>query len=298
MLRRGNVPQGGGGQRGLERGDSRPLRRPAAGDPGCRRCAVKSGWAAGLFHLHLCPGGKRGGHRGVFAPPSGLCAGGPRCGGPVLCPGKSSMGRGPGPGTGEDLPPLAPQVALRGALCRRAALLRRRGKHLAVGPACARAGGLAGFCRRLSAGRAQGGAPRPLAIRSMPAPPVLPQLDGLRVLRAGLELGQVRKGRFVPAHALALASRGAAACCRLDLDDPRLAKYLEGQQISGDARGWTLVFAGPYPIGWAEGSGGVLKNHFPEGLRHLPGAVGGICRVFPAIWPGFFRKTGPMLKKS
>ena len=106
------------------------------------------------------------------------------------------------------------------------------------------------------------------------APPVLPQLDGLRVLRAGLELGQMRKGRFVPAHALALASRDAAACCRLEPDDPRLAQYLEGQQISGDACGWTLVFAGLYPIGWAKGSGGVLKNHFPKGLRHLPGAAG------------------------
>lgn len=107
------------------------------------------------------------------------------------------------------------------------------------------------------------------------APPVLPQLEGLRVLRAGLELGQMRKGRFVPAHALALASRDAAACCRLEPDDPRLAQYLEGQQIPADARGWTLVFAGTYSIGWAKGSGGVLKNHFPKGLRHLPGAAGG-----------------------
>ena len=107
------------------------------------------------------------------------------------------------------------------------------------------------------------------------APPVLPQLEGLRVLRAGLELGQMRKGRFIPAHALALASRDAAACCRLEPDDPRLAQYLEGQQIPADARGWTLVFAGTYSIGWAKGSGGVLKNHFPKGLRHLPGAAGG-----------------------
>ncbi len=107
------------------------------------------------------------------------------------------------------------------------------------------------------------------------APPVLPQLEGLRVLRAGLELGQMRKGRFVPAHALALASRDAAACCRLEPDDPRLAQYLEGQQIPADACGWTLVFAGTYSIGWAKGSGGVLKNHFPKGLRHLPGAAGG-----------------------
>ena len=59
------------------------------------------------------------------------------------------------------------------------------------------------------------------------APPVLPQLEGLRVLRAGLELGQMRKGRFIPAHALALASRDAAACCRLEPDDPpRLASTL------------------------------------------------------------------------
>ena len=102
----------------------------------------------------FAPGGKRGGHRSVFAPPSGLCAGSPRRGCPVFCTGEPRLGRGPGPNAGEDLPPLAPRAALRGALCCRAALLRRRGKRLAAGTVCASTGGLACFCRRAPTGRA------------------------------------------------------------------------------------------------------------------------------------------------
>ena len=35
-------------------------------------------------------------------------------------------------------------------------------------------------------------------------PEDMPDLKGLKVLRPGLELGQAKKGRFEPAHALAL----------------------------------------------------------------------------------------------
>ena len=99
------------------------------------------------------------------------------------------------------------------------------------------------------------------------APEQMPGLDGLKVLRAGLELGQLRKGRFDPAHALALADCGARSVCRLDAADPALRRYLQGETIPGSQTGWTLVCADTFGIGWAKGSGGVLKNHFPKGLR-------------------------------
>ena len=99
------------------------------------------------------------------------------------------------------------------------------------------------------------------------APEQMPGLDGLKVLRAGLELGQLRKGRFDPAHALALADCGARSVCRLDAADPALRRYLQGETIPGSQTGWTLVCADAFGIGWAKGSSGVLKNHFPKGLR-------------------------------
>ncbi|MDD3165053.1 MAG: RsmB/NOP family class I SAM-dependent RNA methyltransferase [Oscillospiraceae bacterium] len=95
-----------------------------------------------------------------------------------------------------------------------------------------------------------------------------PALDGLRVVRAGLALGAVKPGRFEPAHALALAGF-AARGCEYAPESLELARYLCGQALPGTQLGWTAVTVGGYPIGWAKGADGQLKNHFPKGLRHL-----------------------------
>ena len=99
------------------------------------------------------------------------------------------------------------------------------------------------------------------------APEELPDLTGLRVLRPGLELGQCRNGRFLPAHALALWLHSTGSVWDLDPTGPEAAAYLAGEELRGDATGWTLVTAGGLSLGWAKGSGGVLKNLYPKGLR-------------------------------
>ena len=99
------------------------------------------------------------------------------------------------------------------------------------------------------------------------APEETPDLRGLKVLRPGLELGDIQKGRFLPAHALALASKEAAQMVSFPPDSPEIAAYLQGQVLFGDGSGWMLVQAGDYSLGWAKASGGQLKNHYPKGLR-------------------------------
>lgn len=99
------------------------------------------------------------------------------------------------------------------------------------------------------------------------APPELPALKGLHVLRAGLELGETRKGRFVPAHALALWLQTFPQALDLALGSHELAAYLRGETLPTDLTGWTLVRVGQCSLGWAYGAGGVLKNHYPKGLR-------------------------------
>ena len=98
-------------------------------------------------------------------------------------------------------------------------------------------------------------------------PPQMPELKGLKVLRAGLELGEVKKGRFEPAHALALYLKECASVQDYAPDSPEIAAYLHGDVVSSDKKGWTLVTAGGFSIGWGKGDGKVLKNHYPKGLR-------------------------------
>ena len=101
------------------------------------------------------------------------------------------------------------------------------------------------------------------------APEELPELRGLKVLRAGLDLGEVRKGRFVPAHALALWLKDFPNCLHLDPESNEIAAYLRGETLHADLQGWVLICADRYSLGWAKGSAGVLKNHYPKGLRRL-----------------------------
>jgi len=103
-------------------------------------------------------------------------------------------------------------------------------------------------------------------------PPGLPDLSGLRVLRLGWWLGTIRRGRFEPSHALALALRQKEACLTLNLsaDQPEVYAYLRGEPLRypGDD-GWLLVTVDGHPLGWGKRVRGIVKNHYPKGLRWL-----------------------------
>ena len=98
-------------------------------------------------------------------------------------------------------------------------------------------------------------------------PEELPDLRRLKVLRPGLELGVCKKDRFEPAHALALWLDTCANVQELSADSPELAAYMHGDVVPSQKKGWCLVTAGGYSIGWGKGDGKVLKNHYPKGLR-------------------------------
>lgn len=99
------------------------------------------------------------------------------------------------------------------------------------------------------------------------APTELPELNRLKVLRPGLELGTERKGRFEPAHALALWLKTCAVTENFPPESPEMKAYLHGDVVPSGKKGWCLVQAGGYAIGWGKGDGSVLKNHYPKGLR-------------------------------
>ena len=109
-------------------------------------------------------------------------------------------------------------------------------------------------------------------------PEDMPSVKGLKVQRAGLHLGTVKKDRFEPSHALALALKKNDVNLGADFpaDSSGIRQYLNGQTLrpdsavltsDGSPKGWCLVTTDGYSIGWGKLSGGVLKNHYPKGLR-------------------------------
>ena len=99
------------------------------------------------------------------------------------------------------------------------------------------------------------------------APVEMPDIRGLRVLRPGLALGEVLKGRFQPAHALALWLKDAARVQNFAADSEEMAQYIHGNVVGSSLKGWCLVTVDTYGIGWGKGDGKMLKNHYPKGLR-------------------------------
>ena len=99
------------------------------------------------------------------------------------------------------------------------------------------------------------------------APGDMPAIRGIRVLRPGLELGEVKKDRFEPAHALALWLKTAAVTEDLSAEGDQIRRYMHGEVIPSAKSGWCLVTVDGYSIGWGKGDKKVLKNHYPKGLR-------------------------------
>lgn len=99
------------------------------------------------------------------------------------------------------------------------------------------------------------------------APGEMPDISRVKVLRPGLELGTVKKDRFEPAHALALWLKDCENVQRYGADSEEMRAYIHGDVVPSGKKGWCLVCAGGYSIGWGKGDGRVLKNHYPKGLR-------------------------------
>lgn len=93
--------------------------------------------------------------------------------------------------------------------------------------------------------------------------------DGLKVVRGGLHLGICKKNRFEPSHALAsaLSISDFKQHISFSAEDTLLKKYLRGETIPSEIKGYCCIAVGNAPIGWAKGSDGVLKNRFPKQLR-------------------------------
>lgn len=103
-------------------------------------------------------------------------------------------------------------------------------------------------------------------------PEGLPNLEGLKVVRPGWYLGMLKKKRFEPSHAMAMALRPADVkrVVNFSSSSREVLSYLKGETLfqTGE-KGWTLVCVDGFPLGWAKQVSGLLKNYYPKGWRWL-----------------------------
>ena len=106
-------------------------------------------------------------------------------------------------------------------------------------------------------------------------------LRGLRILRNGLLMGELKKNRFEPSQALAssLSKEMYKNYVDLSLEEPEVIKYLKGETVELTAEqqernshlknGWGLVCVDGYSLGFAKVIGTTLKNKYLPGWRWM-----------------------------
>ena len=125
------------------------------------------------------------------------------------------------------------------------------------------------FCRKVNAERFTAG----IDVRGdkvYKVPEFQREVKGLRFLRNGLYLGDLKKNRFEPQQPFAMALRPEEfeSVIILTAEDERVERYLKGETISveagecGQENGWKLVCVERFSLGWGKLVNGVLKNKY------------------------------------
>lgn len=104
----------------------------------------------------------------------------------------------------------------------------------------------------------------------------IPEYDiekkGLRILRSGLLMGEIKKHSFEPSMALALNLKmdEFKNVINMNIDDSRVISYLKGETISVPEAddGWILVCVDGYSLGFGKMQGGIMKNKYAKEWRY------------------------------
>jgi len=101
-------------------------------------------------------------------------------------------------------------------------------------------------------------------------PKGMPSLKGLRIVRNGWYLGDIKKKRFEPSQAFAMGLNCNEVKLTEELSDyDKAVKYLKGETLETnlDEDGWVLVTFDGLTLGWAKSQKGRLKNKYLPGWK-------------------------------
>ena len=108
-------------------------------------------------------------------------------------------------------------------------------------------------------------------------PELIDNFEGIRTLRTGLLLGELKKNRFEPSQAFAMTVKPEdySTVAFLKADDINVIKYLKGETIEvlpenlkGSAKN-VLVCVDNFTLGWGRLNGTTIKNKYLPGWRWM-----------------------------
>jgi NOL1/NOP2/fmu family ribosome biogenesis protein len=104
-------------------------------------------------------------------------------------------------------------------------------------------------------------------------PEQMPELKGIKLVRAGLHIATKKKNRFEPAHAFAKYLKPDDVKQYYECSLEEAEKYLHGDVLQtsdeslSTSKGFILVCYNGLSLGWGKITNGTIKNHYPKGLR-------------------------------
>ena len=95
------------------------------------------------------------------------------------------------------------------------------------------------------------------------------RINHLRYLRKGLQIAHAKGKVFEPDHAAVMGMKESKIRNIVDISQSQARQFIYGEQIicSNKIKGWTALRYGHLLIGWGKISEGMIKNHYPKGLR-------------------------------
>lgn len=95
-------------------------------------------------------------------------------------------------------------------------------------------------------------------------------LDGLRVIRSGFYLGDIKTKRFEPSQSFAMGIKkeDAKNVINFNLNEENLIRYLKGESFLIDAdEGFNIICVDGFTLGWGKVQNGRLKNKYLPSWR-------------------------------
>lgn len=97
------------------------------------------------------------------------------------------------------------------------------------------------------------------------------ELEGvLRILKAGIRIGTVQKGKFIPDHDLALSEIASTNVPRISIARAEALHYMKRESLQLDThgiRGWAILNYEGRDFGWVKALDNRVNNHLPKELR-------------------------------